>query len=65
MIQKFLDQKLQDKKKEQSRKFIDEADPEYENKFVKDSDMYQCEKCGSRKIIVTERQLKNNDPIKS
>lgn len=57
----FLNKTAKDKMEEVSRKLLDAANADYDKKMIRESSLYQCKKCGSRKISKEEKQTRSGD----
>jgi len=57
----FLNQNAQKRVEEVSRKFIDASNADYDKKMVRESLLYQCSRCKSRKINKIEKQTRGGD----
>jgi len=57
----FLNKTARDKMEEVSRKLLDAANADYDKKMVRESSLYQCRKCKSKKISKEEKQTRSGD----
>jgi len=57
----FLNKSAKEKMEEVSRKLLDAANADYDKKNIRESSLYQCKKCKSRKISKEEKQTRSGD----
>lgn len=57
----FMNQAAREKLEKTSRRLIDAANADYDKKTVRESALYQCKNCKSRKISKTEKQTRSGD----
>jgi DNA-directed RNA polymerase subunit M/transcription elongation factor TFIIS len=57
----FLNQTARDRIEEASRRIIDASNADYDKKIIRESQLYQCRRCKSRKISKTEKQTRGGD----